>query len=239
MVAGIVGGRLGDSYPQHTKIIVVLSVFCMILGNIQYLVGGSVVNLIMGRVVCGQYCILSPHRSISHLLLLLGLGSGAGAALLAEVCRTSSTKERTSILSICNGLRQIGLLTSPGFQILLEQLDFSLFDGLIVVGPYNASGLLMAVLWILYLIFTLLFYQNLDVEYKYELLRQEHIGGEDITGESLELSETHCLVGGNESSLDTSPRQSWFYLDDIYREVTVDHPITCATYINGELLCLI
>ena len=54
-VAGIIGGRLGDSFPQHTKMIVVLSVFCMIAGNIQYLIGGSAVNLIMGRVICGKY----------------------------------------------------------------------------------------------------------------------------------------------------------------------------------------
>jgi hypothetical protein len=47
----------------------------------------------------------------------LGLGSGAGAALLAEICRTTSPKERTSVLSFCSGLRQVGLLI--GILIML------------------------------------------------------------------------------------------------------------------------
>jgi ceroid-lipofuscinosis MFS transporter 7 len=161
-VAGIVGGRLGDAYPRKTKFIVALSVLCMIMGNIQYLLGGSLLNIIMGRVVCG-------------------FGSGAGAALLAEICRTTSVKERTAVLSFCNGLRQIGLLASPGFQIVLEHFDFSLFGGAIIIRPFNASGLFMAGLWAVFLLFALIFYNNIDVEYGYELLRQAH-EGEDFSG---------------------------------------------------------
>ncbi len=91
------------------------------------------------------------------------MGSGAGAALLAEVCRTTSTKERTSILSICNGLRQVGLLIGPGFQIVLEYFDFSLFGGAVVVTPFNAPGLFMAILWLFFLLFVILFYSSIFV----------------------------------------------------------------------------
>ena len=47
----------------------------------------------------------------------LGLGSGAGAALLAEICRTTSPRERTSILSVCSGLRQVGLLIGTSMLV--------------------------------------------------------------------------------------------------------------------------
>lgn len=169
---------------------------------------------------------------------LQGLGSGAGAALLAEVCRTSTTNERTSILSLCNGLRQIGLLTSPGFQLILEHLDFSLFHGTLMIKPYNASGLLMSGLWILFLIFVLIFYENINIEYSYELLRREHVG-QDITGESLELSVSYCLLDNSEENANKSrSRQSWFYLDDIYRDTPVGLPVTWKVYLDGSLtLC--
>lgn len=53
-VAGVIGGRLADSYPSKTKIIVIFAVLSMILGNVLYLIGGSVIYIIMGRVVCGK-----------------------------------------------------------------------------------------------------------------------------------------------------------------------------------------
>lgn len=164
-----------------------------------------------------------------------GLGSGAGAALLAEVCRTSTTRERTSILSFCNGLRQIGLLTSPGFQLILEHFDFSLFHGALIIKPFNASGLLMSVLWISFLIFVLIFYQNIDIEYNYELLRREHIG-QDISGESLELSVSYSLPNSNGETVKNRSVHSWFYLDDVYREATVNLPVTWRVYLDGLLL---
>ena len=57
-IAGVIGGRLADSYPTKTKLIVVVAVSSMILGNVLYLVGGSVIYIIMGRVVCGRIILL-------------------------------------------------------------------------------------------------------------------------------------------------------------------------------------
>jgi hypothetical protein len=127
------------------------------------------------------------------------MGSGAGAALLAEVCRTTSTKERTAILSICNGLRQVGLLIGPGFQMLLEYFDFTLFNGAIVIKPFNAPGLFMALLWIIFLVFVLIFYRSIFIEYTYELLRREHVGDE-LSGRSLVLSLSWQSYGTTSSA---------------------------------------
>ena len=53
-ISGVLGGRIADSYPNHTKSIVIVCVTGMIIGNIQYLLGGNITNLIMGRVICGK-----------------------------------------------------------------------------------------------------------------------------------------------------------------------------------------
>lgn len=48
MISGLIGGRLSDAYPTKSKIIVILAIITMVIGNTQYLVGGSVVNVVMG-----------------------------------------------------------------------------------------------------------------------------------------------------------------------------------------------
>lgn len=52
-VAGIIGGRLADSYPTKTKHIVIAAVCAVISGNAIYLIGRSVVYIILGRLLCG------------------------------------------------------------------------------------------------------------------------------------------------------------------------------------------
>ncbi|XP_046441893.1 uncharacterized protein LOC124192566 isoform X2 [Daphnia pulex] len=187
----------------------------MILGNMMYLVGGSVIYVIMGRVMCG-------------------LGSGAGAALLAEICRTTSPRERTSILSVCSGLRQVGLLIGPGFQIILEYFDFSLFGGALVVRPFNAPGLFMTVLWVLFLLFVLAFYQNLDVEYHYEVLRKEHEGLE-IAGHSIELSTSRENLLSASYERPSIAARRWYFIEENFDKETVPEPVTFATYIDEFL----
>ncbi|XP_057377056.1 uncharacterized protein LOC130698432 [Daphnia carinata] len=218
-IAGLIGGRLADSFPSKTKNIVVTAVLAMILGNTMYLIGGSVVYVIMGRVLCG-------------------LGSGAGAALLAEVCRTTSSRERTSVLSVCSGLRQVGLLIGPGFQIILEYFNFTLFGGALVVQPFNAPGLFMAVLWICFLMFVLALYQNLDVEYKYEMLRKEHNGldvRESMDGHSIELSTSRETILAQEDDQPSIAARRWYFIEENFNRETAPHPATYSTYINEFL----
>ena len=59
---------------------------------------------------------------IDYIKILKGIGACAGSALLAEVARTTSSRERTTILSLCNGLRQVGLLI--GIYLTIFQLKF-------------------------------------------------------------------------------------------------------------------
>lgn len=189
----------------------------------------------------------------------LGLGSGAGAALLAEICRTTSPRERTSILSVCSGLRQVGLLigklmfitflfslkrfismsrfyiSGPGFQIILEYFDFSLFGGALVVRPFNAPGLFMTVLWVLFLLFVLAFYQNLDVEYHYEVLRKEHEGLE-IAGHSIELSTSRENLLSASYERPSIAARRWYFIEENFDKETVPEPVTFATYIDGIAL---
>lgn len=61
MISGLIGGRLSDAYPLYSKRIVTLALVAMILGNMQYMIGKSVVNLIMGRIVCGNYISLKKE----------------------------------------------------------------------------------------------------------------------------------------------------------------------------------
>lgn len=224
----------------------------------MYLIGGSVVYVIMGRVLCGKTRHLFKYKRLDCKFYFLGLGSGAGAALLAEVCRTTSSRERTSVLSVCSGLRQVGLLIGtlvifrfelqpisfvylsfigPGFQIILEYFNFTLFGGALVVRPFNAPGLFMAVLWICFLMFVLALYQNLDVEYNYEMLRKEHNGLDvrgSMDGHSIELSTSRETILAPVDDQPSIAARRWYFIEENFNRVTASHPATYSTYIDGK-----
>jgi len=123
-------------------------------------------------------------------------------------------------------------IIGPAFQLFLEYFDFSLFSGALVIRPFNAPGLFMAGLWIFYGLFTLAFYQNLDVEYKYELLRREHLG-HDLSGQSVELSGS---FSDETKQLLPPPSQAarrWYFIEESYQKQLPEQPITFATYIDG------
>jgi len=44
------------------------------------------------------------------LNVLIGLGSGVGAALFADIARVTSADERTAVMAVFMAVRQIGLL---------------------------------------------------------------------------------------------------------------------------------
>ncbi|XP_046386499.1 uncharacterized protein LOC124156172 isoform X2 [Ischnura elegans] len=125
--AGILGGYLADIYPQKTRLFSGLCSLVMVCGNLQYTVGYDPWNVVGSRLICG-------------------LGTAAGATLLAYICRVTTARERTAILSICNAARQVGVLVGPAFQALLTQVNLQI--GPIMVNHTNAAGLLMAVLWV-------------------------------------------------------------------------------------------
>ena len=53
-IAGVVGGRLADIYIHQTKIVVLISIMIMALGNIQYALGIGLWNVLVARFLCGM-----------------------------------------------------------------------------------------------------------------------------------------------------------------------------------------
>ena len=80
--------------------------------NSKYMIMGS-------RFIVGESAL--RIRSTHELWLTLsGLGAGAGAALFAELARTSAKKERTTIFSVFMSMRQVGLIVGEDSGWCLE-----------------------------------------------------------------------------------------------------------------------
>ena len=74
--------------------------------NSKYMIMGS-------RFIVGEFISETPLLVECSMLLsriLSGLGAGAGAALFADLARTSSKKVRTTIFSVFMSMRQVGLI---------------------------------------------------------------------------------------------------------------------------------
>lgn len=124
------------------------------------------------------------------------------------------------------------LLIGPGFQLILEFFDFDLLDGHLVVRPFNAPGLFMAVLWIAYLIFIMAGYQNIEVEYKYEKLRKEY-HNQDLDGHSVEVSSSNEYSTLIEApACRTSYR--WYFLEEALQKELPHSKVTWRTYCDGK-----
>lgn len=134
--------------------------------------------------------------------------------------------------------RLISLLTflydcsGPGFQVVLEYFNFKLFNGLLEVCPFNAPGLFMAVLWIVFLLFVLVFYQNLDVEHKYEMLRKEP-STQLISGYSFELTDSQEDVPLINEIRPNSSFRRWYFIEESLDKPSHYQPVTLSVYIDG------
>ena len=82
-------------------------------------------------VYCIQNWLILLCVRIGSLLLdwccVLGLGSGASAALLADIARATSKEQRTTAFSILMSCRQLGLLIGLYFSFLFHVLCLSAF----------------------------------------------------------------------------------------------------------------
>lgn len=57
----------------------------------------------------------------------LGLGSGVGAALFADIARVTSTSERTAVMAVFMAVRQIGLLIGVlRYHKIISMIKFKL-----------------------------------------------------------------------------------------------------------------
>ncbi|CAG7728695.1 unnamed protein product [Allacma fusca] len=118
-IAGVIGGRIADVYINHTKTIVLISIILRAFGSFQYTLGLNVWNILCSRLICG-------------------VGNAAGTALLAEICRTTTTEERTPYLSISNAMFELGILVGPAFQFILSFFHFSRRkDLMLTIGQGN------------------------------------------------------------------------------------------------------
>ncbi|XP_042901339.1 uncharacterized protein [Parasteatoda tepidariorum] len=124
----------------NTKMILLVTILAEMIGSLLYFVGMHTWVLIIGR-------------------LISGVGAGGGAAVLADITRTTSEDERTPVLSVVIASRQLGLIFGPAFNIFLSKIDFSLFS--LPVDEYSSPGLFMAFLWLCLEIIVLFCYTNL------------------------------------------------------------------------------
>lgn len=124
----------------NTRSILLVTILAEIIGSLLYFVGMHTWVLILGR-------------------LIAGLGAGGGAAVLADITRTTSEEDRTASLSTVIASRQLGLIIGPSFNVFLCQANFSLFN--FPVDKYSSPGLLMALLWFMLEIIVFFGYHNL------------------------------------------------------------------------------
>lgn len=98
--------------------------------------------------------------------------------------------------------------------------------------PFNAPGLFMAILWIAYLIFIIVGYQNIEVEYKYEKLRKEY-HNQDLEGHSIEVSSSTESSPLTETPTSTTTYR-WYFLEEALQKELPHSKVTWKTYCDGE-----
>lgn len=141
-------GKLADHYP-NTKLIMCVTNLGEIIGSFMYFMGISPWFLVASRLVSG-------------------IGIGGGAAVMADITRSTVEENRTGLLSIVMALRQIGLLIGPAFNFLFLSLDYDI--GPFHLDKYSAPGLFMSCVWIVLEFFFIFMYFNLT-----SLIAVEHI----------------------------------------------------------------
>lgn len=93
------------------------------------------------------YFVGLSHWLLFVARLLSGLGTGAIAAIMADVARSTEEKDRTSLFALLSGCRQVGLILGPSLSLGLQKLHFQM--GPFLLDGYSSPGLLMAFLWAL------------------------------------------------------------------------------------------
>lgn len=111
-------GKWADSF-SNTKLILLVTNLGEIVGSFMYFIGYSSWFLVASRLVSG-------------------IGIGGGAAMLADITRSTAEEDRTGILSIIMSLRQIGLLVGPALSFLFLSLDYKI--GPFHLDKYSAPG---------------------------------------------------------------------------------------------------
>ncbi|XP_074654084.1 uncharacterized protein LOC141908124 [Tubulanus polymorphus] len=143
-------GRWYD-YTKKVKWILLFANLWEISGNLMYFFG------------LNKWFILSSR-------LVAGIGTGASAAVVADVSRATTKDERTAVLSMFMVCRQFGLVVGPAFNLFLAYTDFKI--GPFKVDAFTSPGLFMAFLWCLLEVMTAFMYFDLPAIVEEEKIKR-------------------------------------------------------------------
>ncbi|CAG0899524.1 unnamed protein product [Darwinula stevensoni] len=150
LFSGILVGYWADRSRNVRKIALTMNLF-QIVGNLLYFIGFSPWVLLLGR-------------------FLSGTGVGMNTALYAEVSRSTTSEERTPVLTGIFAMRQISIILAPAYNLALANVNFQL--GRIHVTEENSPGLLMAIIYVIFEVVVFFLFFNLSEEYRREEERQ-------------------------------------------------------------------
>ncbi|XP_077977685.1 uncharacterized protein LOC144433250 [Glandiceps talaboti] len=173
LFAGPVFGKWHDKTGK-VKTIILFGNLWEIVGNFMYFVGINKNFVVLSRLVAG-------------------VGSGAGAAIFAQITHTTTTSERTAAISLAMAARQIGLLLGPGLNFFLEHLNGYL--GPWEINALTSPGIFMCGMWILMEFITLFMYYDLpSLEEQELILAQEDKDEEQKKSGVVDQDETEPLM---------------------------------------------
>ena len=146
VICGLIMGPISDKIDQ-TKIFYLIGTFLTMLGQFLYFLG------------INKFLILTSR-------LISGVVGGAVPVAFAYIAKTTSDKQRLTIMAILMASRQLGLMLGPAFNIFLRKADFVIFG--FVVNRWSSPGMLMGILWFCCFLAMLIFYYD-DLKHNYRL----------------------------------------------------------------------
>nr|XP_039252377.1 uncharacterized protein LOC120329693 [Styela clava] len=143
LISSPVYGRIADK-TNANKLCAIVSCLFGIVGNFLYFVGRD-------------------YRLLLGARLITGLGNGASSSYLGMVVRTTTTKQRTGVITLVVFMREIGVIIGPGFNLILSRINFKL--GPFAVDQFSSPGLLLAIMWVLHTLFVLALFRDVSEDY--------------------------------------------------------------------------
>eukprot|EP00051_Salpingoeca_urceolata_P028152 m.485280 g.485280 ORF g.485280 m.485280 type:complete len:463 (+) comp23749_c0_seq1:1826-3214(+) len=123
-IAGPIIGLLGDRWSMRQTLI--WSTWLEIIGSLVYWVANDQYVVVEGRFIAG-------------------LGGAATALVFGYVGRLTTKKNRASYMQVIMGLRSLGLMVGPTFNLVLVSVDVHF--GPFKIDALNGPGIVMAIIW--------------------------------------------------------------------------------------------
>jgi len=148
ILTGLVAGRLVDKHHRIRLLVFILNWF-QVCGAGLYLISSSPCLLLISRLVSG-------------------CGKCIAVIFLADICKSTSREERTPVLLLFNIASQLGLLLGPSLNLVLHNLDITIFN--LRLSKLNGPGLLLVGVWTVFSLLVLLAYSDLAALRSQEVL---------------------------------------------------------------------